>query len=77
MKNEAATRGARRSTGAVAPPPGVRDAVRRMVDEAGVLATGRALGVSEPAVLRLAGGLAVRRGTVAQVEAALATEAAR
>jgi len=47
--------------------------VKALVDREGVSAAARTLGVSREAVARLAGGLDVRRGTVALAEKSLAT----
>lgn len=60
------------STGAgILPPPDLVTLARRYVDDRGVVASARELGVSRQSLAALLAGLRVRRGTVLLVARAL------
>jgi len=54
----------RRPSGALAPPPRVALAVRGMIDRLGETEAVRTLGVSRNTVVRIAGRLPCRRGSI-------------
>ena len=52
----------------VVAPQELRDEVKRMIDKHGAVEAGNLLGISRESVVRVAGGIPVRAGTLVMVE---------